>query len=302
MGIERRATIREGDLSLSGLHVRLDAAVGEPGQIYALRLRSRDKAIRLEVPARVVRVERTDDLLSGTKVRAVAFEFLCYEPGKREELSALVLHMARESDAEPEADAEPDVGGLSLETGWQLRKGERVRIEVPSPSGGTMRFEGRAVRSRRKPSGAFRTQVEAMGEAPPLERPEPITGIRESLSGLDASALRARPQPVHLSGDLAYLSMPGVLSIVALERFTGELRVTRERDSARVYVRDGQVVDCVGGAGRAPLDELARLFNWREGRFELSIGACDRADRIETSTTALLLDLARELDEKKRVA
>ena len=74
-------------------------------------------------------------------------------------------------------------------------------------------------------------------------------------------------------------------------------------DRAVVYVRDGQVVDCDGPIDADdPQAGLAKLFMWREGRFELSIGACDREDRIGTSTTALLIDLARELDEQKRVA
>lgn len=300
MGAENRARLRECDLSLTGLHVETEVDSLEPGAVATLRMRSRDRETKLETPARVVRVLRSDDLLTGPRVSGVAFEFLCYEPGKREELAAFVLQIARVArpKSEPPGDA-----GLSVETGWQLRRGERVRIEVPSPNGGTVRLEGTAVRSRRKPSGAFRTQLELADETVfPCEPAREITGIRESMRAVDASAVRALA-PVHLSGDLAAIRLPSVLSVIALERFSGELRLRKGGERATIYLRDGQIVDCDGPLeGETPLTSLARLIEWSEGRFELSVVTCERADVIGTSTTALLLDLARELDENQRVA
>ncbi|HJL15562.1 MAG TPA: DUF4388 domain-containing protein [Sandaracinaceae bacterium LLY-WYZ-13_1] len=309
VGVDRRAILRRGDIGLGGLFVETDVDPGEPGTIRGLRLRSRDKAIRVEVPGRVVRVCRSDDLLRGPVVTGVAFELVAYEPGKRDELAALVLHIARRRPSEPpvagpeRAPSEASVRGLHLETDWRLRKGERVRVEVPTPGGESLALEGRVARSRKSRRGTYRARIDLAATRAPRDRS--IPGVRAALSERPGPR-PSRPDaaPPHLAGDLAQLGLATVLSLAAMERMTGVLRVTRGPAEARLYLRDGDVVDAVDPADRerAPRALLGDLLRWNEGRFALGLGPVDRPRRLGVSTTALLLDLAREHDEARRVA
>ncbi|MFK7987096.1 MAG: DUF4388 domain-containing protein [Sandaracinaceae bacterium] len=294
-GLESRARMRQGDLSESGLFVRMNVDVGEPGAVHGLRMRTRDKVIRIEVPARVVRVERADDLLSGRIVTGVAFEFLAYEPGKAEEIGALVGHVAQDAAVRCDDRAE----GGSVDTAWQLRKGEQVHIEVPSPTGGKLRFEGRAVRSRKTSTGSFRTRFE-MTERPSSEPPQAaVQGIRDAMQTPEESVQAATREAPDFAGELKALSIPSLLSLVTLERMTGTLTVRRPLGEAVLYLRQGGVVDVeLLEDPRPPRALLKEICHWPAGRFELRLGPVDRPDRIETNTTALLLQLARLHDEE----
>lgn len=294
-GLEPRARMRQGDFSESGLFVRIGLDVGEPGAVHALRMRTRDKAIRLDVPGRVVRVERADDLLTGSVVTGVAFEFLAYEPGKATEIASLVEHVAKDAQVLSEGRAE----GGSVDTAWQLRKGEQVHIEVPSPTGGKLRFEGRAVRSRKTSTGSFRTRFElreaSASEPPPAE----VKGIRASLRAPAPPVEPTTEDPAHFTGELSALSIPSLLSLVTLERMSGTLRVRRPLGDAVLYFRGGDVIDAELPHDRRPPRALLReILHWSAGRFELRLGSVERVDRLETSTTALLLQLARQHDEE----
>lgn len=297
MGLERQPVVREGDLSRSGVFVRLDVPVGEPGAVCCLRLKSRDRLIRVEVEARVIRVDRHDDLLHGTRVSGVAFEFLCVQEGVQEEIDKLFEHVVRSRAG---AVDRANVSGLSVETGWRLKKGERIRVEVPSPNGGTVKVEGRAVRSRQRASGDFRTKVELLDEEPASEEADDTLGLHDALA---AATHPPPPEKPHLSGELSHVPLTSVLSVASFERITGELRLRRGVERAVVFLRDGQVVDCEGAwPEQDPRECLGELVGWSDGTFELTVTACERPDRVDTPTTALLLELARAADEKKRVA
>lgn len=323
-GAENRAVLRHGDLSLTGLFIDASLVV-DPGAVHALRIRTRDKELKLEVPGRVVRVLKSDDLLEGTVVSGIAFEFLFYEVGKRAEVEALLLHVTRSELGAGEVetghavtarlskedgssgDARVDavsLGGLSIETDWQLRKGETIRVELPTPEGGSVKVEGQAVRSRRSKSGTFRTRIELSQSALPDGVDRSVTGVRDALTevALAAVAPKTELEPTrkeHLSGDLGMLGVPSLLSLAGIEQMTGVLRV--DGGEAEVFLRAGQVVDATDGTGAAPRAVLAALLRRTRGAFALTLEPVERPDRLGTSTTALLLDLAREEDEGARV-
>ncbi|MEQ8455618.1 MAG: PilZ domain-containing protein [Sandaracinaceae bacterium] len=326
-GVENRATLRHGDLSLTGLFVDANLAV-DPGAVHALKIRTRDKEMRVEVPGRVVRVLKSDDLLEGTVVSGVAFEFLFYEAGKREEIAAMLLHVTRgelgsgevetghaltarlsKEDGSSE-DARVDavsLGGLSIETDWQLRKGETIRVELPTPEGGSVKVEGCAVRSRRSKSGTFRTRIELSSQTLPEGVDRSVHGVHDALTKVVEAAVAPTSEITptrkeHLSGDLAMLGVPSLLSLAGLEQMTGVLRVGgAEGDGIEVFLQDGRVVDAMDGSGAAPRAVLAELCRRGQGSFALTLEPVDRPDRLGASTTALLLDLAREEDEATRV-
>ena len=287
--------IRRGDLSLTGLFVELERDVGEPGTVHQLRMRSRDKVVRLDIEGRVARVTRSDDLLHSTLITGVGFKLLAYNAESRSALDRFVSHVAkcRIEELRDDESGEYEIAGLSVETGWPLRKGERVGIEVPSPTGGSVRYEGQAVRSRRGKAGRFRTRVTLTGEAPAPTAQRAVGGIREALTDV--------PKP-HLSGDLARFSMPTLLTLADLERTTGELRLTHGVERAIVYLCEGRVVDVEGIGDMSGAQQIGLLCGWTQGHFELFLRQVDRPDLFGIPTTALLIDLARAHDEAQRVA
>lgn len=323
-GVENRATLRHGDLSLTGLFVDANLAV-DPGAVHALKIRTRDKELRVEVPGRVVRVLKSDDLLEGTVISGIAFEFLFYEAGKREEIAAMLLHVTRgelgsgevetghavtarlsKEDGSSE-DARVDavsLGGLSIETDWQLRKGEKIRVELPTPEGGSVKVEGCAVRSRRSKSGTFRTRIELASQSLPDGVDRSVHGVHDALTKVVEAAVAptseiAPTRKEHLSGDLAMLGVPSLLSLAGIEQMTGVLRV--DGGAVEVFLQAGRVMDAVDGSGAAPRAVLGALCRRDQGSFALTLEPVDRPDRLGASTTALLLDLAREQDEAERV-
>jgi CheY-like chemotaxis protein len=110
---------------------------------------------------------------------------------------------------------------------------------------------------------------------------------------------------VGLRGDLAQIGVAGLLALVELERKSGHLTVrAHDGRSARISLRDGRVVEAILDGPR-PADGAACVFQtltWSRGDFEFVSCAVDAADRLQTSTTHLLLEGARLLDEEHRVA
>jgi hypothetical protein len=148
-------------------------------------------------------------------------------------------------------------------------------------------MDARAVDSRVRKNGRFATRFS-------LERREAEVGERD-VSGIRLALAQRTPE---LSGDLGSLSLPTVLVLLSMEQLSGVLRLTGDED-VRVYLRQGHVVD-VEGAGASPREALARALEWSGGAFSFARREVNREDRVRASTTALLLDLAREQDENRR--
>ena len=299
VGVERRAVLRHGDISMTGLFVELDHEVGEPGTVHTLKMRSRDKAVCVRTRARVARVTRSDDLLEGARVTGVGFELLAYTAEERAALDHFLAHVGVRPEAPAAGDGaargvEMGVHKMTIQTDWQLRKGERIGIELPSEVGGSVRLEGRAVRSRRSKSGDFRTTVEVLGEAEIPASERAVQGIRELL-------VPRAPAP-HLAGDLSRFRAPTLLTLAELERATGELRMMHAGSTVTVYLAEGRVLDAEGLLGETVKEQLATACRWERGRFELRLCEVRRADRVGMGATALLLELARLEDEAARAA
>jgi hypothetical protein len=105
----------------------------------------------------------------------------------------------------------------------------------------------------------------------------------------------------HLSGMLSRVRLSTLFSLFDMDRMSGELTVRRGGDVVVIYVRDGQLVDVSPvPSGSSPRARIARMLSWDEGTFEFSVQPVRVPDRIGMSTTALLLDLMREMDERQR--
>ena len=293
VGLESRPRMRRGDLSVTG--VRFESPhgnVGDPGQVHTLRIATRDREVRVAVPARVVRIVQSNDLEDGENVHSVAFEFMPEDEAAREAVAMLFVHVARariRHDARgvrpaSEPPVRDGVHGLRLETDWQIRKGETLTIEVPLREGGTARFEGRAVRSRPSRKGSFRTLFE-------LEKKE-------------SSFVSALPTAAeHMRGDLSRVRAPSLLALAAMERMSAVLTTRNDDRCITIYIRDGQIVDAEEVGSQASRRKLVgEVCQWEHGTFEMSLQEVERPDGIGVPTTVLLLQLARFYDEAQRVA
>lgn len=291
--------MRSGDLSVTGIRIDdPDASLGHVGSIARLRLSSRDDAFKTEVDACLVRVERIEDL-KGTHIRMVGFDFMPTDELQREAVAMLFVHIAsgqirregstiRRRSQPPEADDVPsEVHSCSIETEWQLRKGEEVRIELPSPEGGSTTFAGKAVRSRLGKKGTYRTSVEFV--------PNDDAG-----TVVPAGSVVESPDD-HMVGDLAHVRAPSLLSLASLEGMSGILRLHRDERNIVVYLSHGDIVDAdEPGTQTSRRQLIAQICQWETGHFELSLGPVDRPNSIGVPTPALLLQLAQLQDERHR--
>ncbi len=296
VGLERRPAMRRGDLSVTGVRIeRLGVDVGEVGSIHMLRIATRDREHAVTVPARVVRVFRAPDEQQDAGVGDVAFDLQPADATQREAVAMLFVHVARsqiryDTDGVRPASEPPGVrrqGGIrsvTVETEWQLRKGEAIKIEVPTREGGTVRLSGQALRSRPTTKGTFRTVFEVHKERNTFVGPS--------------------PEPArHFLGSLSRVRAPSLLSLAAMERMSAVLVAQRDDRVVTIYIRDGQIVDADETGSNASRRKLiGEVCQWEEGEFEMRVQPVDRPDGIGVPTSVLLLQLARFYDEQRRVA
>jgi len=106
-----------------------------------------------------------------------------------------------------------------------------------------------------------------------------------------------------LRGNLVDIGLGTLLSLFEFERKSGILLLLRGGEIARVFVSEGRILKCEASTGNgAPKDRLMRLLDWRDGQFEFSPAAIGGRDEVNTSVTALLLEHARQADEKDQKA
>jgi hypothetical protein len=106
-----------------------------------------------------------------------------------------------------------------------------------------------------------------------------------------------------MRGEIDQISLASVLTILEMERKTGLLLLERPSGVARLYLRRGRVV-------RAEIEEprlvgaaaVYEVLAWAEGAFDFLAGDVGGVDDIQTSTTFLLIEGARRLDEARRLA
>jgi Domain of unknown function (DUF4388) len=122
--------------------------------------------------------------------------------------------------------------------------------------------------------------------------------------------------PAALEGALSDVGLATVLAIFDLERRSGIITLQNGEGgrSGKVMVRDGRAVTAAVHEGTErddtehttvadvtePLrgrEALYELLDWRQGRFVFRPSFVDAADELHGTTSELLLDAARRLDE-----
>jgi CheY-like chemotaxis protein len=103
-----------------------------------------------------------------------------------------------------------------------------------------------------------------------------------------------------LRGELDQISLSSVLVVLEMERKNGILLVERANETGRIFLRKGRII-------RAAIDEpqlagaiaVYQMVTWGAGSFDFLAGDVGGVDEIQASTTFLLMEGARRLDEAK---
>jgi CheY-like chemotaxis protein len=161
----------------------------------------------------------------------------------------------------------------------------------------------KALRQRHPEAGTraqLQSEVRAVKPPPPAGRPvDDLTPIGGT------PAIKGAPG---IHGSLDQLGLSSLLIVLEMERKSGVLVLSRpshtETETGRVFLRAGRVC-------RARLDGRAHprnhqavyyMLTWSLGSFEFTALEVDMEDEVKTSTTALLMEGARRIDEAKGAA
>ncbi|MBI5511154.1 MAG: DUF4388 domain-containing protein [Deltaproteobacteria bacterium] len=337
-GVDSEPRIRRGNVSMTGVYAEIDAPVGEPGSVQTLTLAPVETDVHITVLARIVRVVGVQDLWNGPAVAGIAFEFLPETEAKRVQVEDVVREIiaARDYVAQSlQIDAQFEVGPASapespqtahavvrdlgvarmvLVTSWPVTVGESIRCNIEAPdSGRRFAIAGKVTKAETAPSpdtDGYRVEVE-FAPGPELAPAAPPEAQGATIAGAIGSLLEELifPDPAggphrvreHLRGTLERIRLASLMGFFEIERLTGILSLRREDQTAKVFVKDGRVLDAdISGLFLLPRAALATMIQWDSGDFEFELQPVDRVDRLSTSTSALLIELAKDVDEKRR--
>jgi len=103
---------------------------------------------------------------------------------------------------------------------------------------------------------------------------------------------------IGLRGDLAHLGVSAVLIILEMERKSGIL-VLRSQITGRVFLKEGRVLAAFFDDKPQPrgAEAVFEMLTWKSGKFEFTALEVEMEDQIQTTTTHLLMEGARRIDE-----
>lgn len=106
------------------------------------------------------------------------------------------------------------------------------------------------------------------------------------------------------NGNLEDIGVASLLVLLEMERKTG-LLVLHHRDPderCRLFLSQGRIVDAVMDEGPQALhvDAVYHALRWSSGQLEFRALPVEMRDQIGTSTTAVLMEGARRMDESSR--
>jgi CheY-like chemotaxis protein len=118
----------------------------------------------------------------------------------------------------------------------------------------------------------------------------------------------AKAAPPGIHGSLDQLGLSSLLIVLEMERKSGVLVLNRTDagvpETGRVFIRAGRVarVRIDGKPNPKNHQAIYYMLTWSEGSFEFSALEVDMEDEVKTSTTALLMEGARRIDEAQAPA
>lgn len=129
------------------------------------------------------------------------------------------------------------------------------------------------------------------------------TATRKRITGETKAATGADNGDADLTGNLSEVGVSSLLVLMDMERKSGVLTVTRDSGAmvqAKLYLRKGSPIAAEIVGMPEPRNELAIYFilEWSNGTFVFEATDVDRKEEIQASTTALLMEGARRIDEQ----
>lgn len=325
LGVDDQLKERRGNISLNGVFFEIGRDPGGVGTVQSIRLSSRQSGDTVDVMARIVRVMRFNDLWDTAETSGVAMEFMAEDVRKRETLHRLVHEIVsvrpRTSSAShptvhgsgPMALQHIDMQGMVLSTNWAVTPGEIIRCEIHAPkSGQRLHITGEVVAIHpAEKDERYRVEVRFKRRRRSNRQKVSIEGgslndamsvlLEETQASVTAAPMEEEFSQQDLTGSLDRIQIPALLSFMEMERMTGVLELSHGAERAKLWVKHGRLrnAQSTQPAGD-PVQLLANLLHWNGGRFHFSVQDIDVPDRINMSTTGLLLELARQGDERDR--
>lgn len=107
-----------------------------------------------------------------------------------------------------------------------------------------------------------------------------------------------------LRGSLDQLGLASLLSMMELEKKAGRLQLTRHDGmaSGTIILRDGRVIraELMGNPPVVGPPAVYEMLSWTEGQVEFRPEAVDGPDTVNATTTFLLMEGARIVDERNK--
>jgi DNA-binding response OmpR family regulator len=102
-----------------------------------------------------------------------------------------------------------------------------------------------------------------------------------------------------LAGKLSQMGLPDIIQFLNMNKKEGELKVTGDGVSGVLYIKDGEIYNVVLGNIEKE-KALYRLFGWADGEFEFVSCPVQVLRKIHSSSSGLLMEGMRQLDELKK--
>jgi DNA-binding response OmpR family regulator len=123
---------------------------------------------------------------------------------------------------------------------------------------------------------------------------------REGIATRVSSGPGMSPGRTRFSGSIGDMNVVDLLQTFEVSRKSGIVHLENGAAEAKIYFRDGKVVDA--SLGRLLGEEAVyRTLIWNEGEFEVEFSKVDQPDVIESSTQGLLMEGMRRVDEWGRL-
>ena len=111
---------------------------------------------------------------------------------------------------------------------------------------------------------------------------------------------------IGFEGTLDQVGFSSLLVLLEMERKSGELTIMRKDESGVLLLNGGRVVSSSVRGGDVPqsaergVESIYHMLRWCDGRFNFKPREVTAEDEIRSSTTALLMEGARRMDEGSR--
>lgn len=153
-----------------------------------------------------------------------------------------------------------------------------------------------------------RTIVTVLGEQPVQTATNEAALPQKPQRSVDPHKPSAGHRPLSaMRGELDQISLSSVLVVLEMERKNGIVMLEHGSQTGRIFLRRGRVIraaidEPVAGASGAALAGAAAVYEmvtWGNGSFDFLVGDVGGVDEVQASTTYLLMEGARRLDEAR---